>query len=102
LGEIAVGDTGAEGGRGDPLGVDVDPLVVAGGFSKLVDARLVDLELVAVAEGLAHGGFEFPVGVKYGGHGRISVALGGGSRFGFRGLVRRVLGSPRGSLRDLI
>ena len=41
-GEVAVGDGAAERSALGRLGVDVDPLVVAGGVGEQVDLRLVD------------------------------------------------------------
>ena len=50
-----MGDGAAEGALGlGPLDVDVDPLVVAGGLGEQVDLLLRDLDVVAVAEVLAH------------------------------------------------
>ena len=43
-------------GRRQPLDVDVDPLVVAGGVRELVDPVLVDLQPLAGAEVLADRG----------------------------------------------
>ena len=37
------------------LGIDVDPLVVAGGFGKLVDSLLGDGQPFTLAEGLTDG-----------------------------------------------
>ena len=51
------------------LGVDVDPLVVAGGFGEGVDVGLRDLVPVADAELLADLGLEF-VDAGDGEHGR--------------------------------
>jgi len=68
LGEISVGDALAEGAVLGALGVDVDPLMVAGGIGELVDARLVDLEPVAVAEVLSYGSLEVRGGLEYGSH----------------------------------
>ena len=48
-----MGDGGAEGPRRGPLGIDVDPLVVAGGIGEEVDLRLVDHVPVGEPEVLA-------------------------------------------------
>ncbi|GAA2135856.1 hypothetical protein GALLR39Z86_38230 [Glycomyces algeriensis] len=42
-----MGDRAAEGPGGGALGVDVDPLVVAGGVGERVDAVLLDREPLA-------------------------------------------------------
>ena len=66
--QVAVGDGAAERALRRALLVDVDPLVVVGGVGEQVDAVLVDLEPVAGAEVLAHGGGEL-VDVGEGAHG---------------------------------
>ena len=52
-GEVAVGDRAAERAGLGPLGVDVDPLVVAGGVGELVDLLLGDLVPLARLQRLA-------------------------------------------------
>ena len=54
----------AERPGGGALGVDVDPLVVAGGVGERVDPLLVDRDPVAVAEVLADGGLQLGESVK--------------------------------------
>src|SRR4029079_5427767 len=58
-GQQAVGDRRAEGAVAGPLDVDVDPLLVTGELTELVDQLLGDLELGApLAEVLADLGAE--------------------------------------------
>ena len=40
------------------FGIDVNPLVIAGGIGKQIDAGLVDGESVALTQALAHRGFQ--------------------------------------------
>ncbi|MCY1466539.1 hypothetical protein D9M71_848750 [compost metagenome] len=49
-----MGDAGAEGAAGGADGVDVNPLVIAGGFGELVDARLLDADPVTAAQLFTH------------------------------------------------
>ena len=46
-------DRPTEGALGRPLGIDVDPLMIAGGLGEGVDALLGDFQPVAVAEVLS-------------------------------------------------
>ena len=64
-----MGDRAAEGARLRPLGVDVDPLVVAGGVGEAVDLLLGDRLPVAVADLLAGQFVEAVDGGDGGGHG---------------------------------
>src|SRR5690606_42138612 len=66
-GQEAVGDGAAEGGLFGLYFVDMDELMIAGAFGKLVDALLVDQQPFGMAKVLADEGSQF--GYGYGGHG---------------------------------
>ena len=77
--EVAVGDRRpVRAGRGT-LGIDVDPLVVAGGVGERVHAFLRDLEPIAVAEVLADSGFDLGDALEYA-HVLDSCVVGAGGR----------------------
>src|SRR5207245_2300972 len=74
--QVAVGNRPAERTALRPLRVDVDPLVVAGGFCELVHLLLGDLVPVAVAQVVADSGFELVCAFDRGGHGRTLWSAG--------------------------
>lgn len=67
-GQVAVGDGGPERTLRRGLGVDVDPLVVAGGLREQVYAVLVDGDPVAATQMAADGAEQVLGGGEHGGH----------------------------------
>ena len=83
-GQVAVGDGAAEGTGLGPLGIDVDPLVVAGGVGEQVDLLLGDLDVVAVAEVLPDLVLQPSDALHGGRHGPIIIACRASARSGRR------------------
>src|ERR1035441_8419361 len=104
--QVAVGDGGAERAALRPLGIHVDPLVVAGGVGEQVDLVLVDAMPLAVAQMLPdqiperidalHGGCHGPDCTGSGSRDTTRSGRTVSDRAGWEGPLRAHQGPPPG------